>query len=181
MPAIFGSHSINNLFALRIPSLIVLGWIASTADAANLEGRVVGISDGDTITILDSENRQHKIRLSGIDAPEKAQAFGNRARQHLVSLAFGKSVTVEWRKQDKYGRIVGKVLANCDQPGCPQDAGLEQLKAGMAWWYRKYAGEQSAEDRERYEAAEQAARDGKLGLWRDPKPVPPWDWRKQSK
>lgn len=114
-------------------------------------------------------------------APERAQAFGNRARQHLATLAFGKSVTVEWRKHDKYGRIVGKVLTNCDQSGCPRDAGLEQLKAGMAWWYRKFAGEQSAEDRERYEAAEQAARDGKLGLWRDPKPVPPWDWRKQSK
>ncbi len=163
-----------------LPILLALA-ATSPAKAEILEGKVIRISDGDTLVVLDANRKQHKIRVIGIDAPEKAQAFGNRARQHLASLAFGKSVTVEWRKHDKYGRIVGKVLANCDQPGCPQDAGLEQLKAGMAWWYRKYASEQSAEDRERYEAAEQTARDGKLGLWRDPKPVPPWDWRKQSK
>jgi len=161
-----------------LPLLLALAAIAP-AKAEILEGKVIKISDGDTLVVLDASRKQHKIRVAGIDAPEKAQAFGNRARQHLASLAFGKAVTVEWQKQDKYGRIIGKVLANCDQPGCPRDAGLEQMKAGMAWWYRKYAGEQSAEDRERYEQAEQAARDGKLGLWRDPNPVPPWDWRKQ--
>jgi endonuclease YncB( thermonuclease family) len=163
-----------------LPILLALAAIAS-ARAEILEGKVIRISDGDTLVVLDASRKQHKIRVSGIDAPEKAQAFGNRARQHLASMAFGKPVTVEWRKRDKYGRIIGKVLANCDQPGCPLDAGLEQLKAGMAWWYRKYAGEQSAEDRERYGRAEQAARDGKLGLWRDPNPVPPWDWRKQHR
>ncbi|GJQ53828.1 MAG: hypothetical protein HKUEN07_03970 [Rhodocyclaceae bacterium] len=163
-----------------LPILLALAAIAP-ARAEILQGKVIRISDGDTLVVLDASRKQHKIRVAGIDAPEKAQAFGNRARQHLASLAFGKAVTVEWQKQDKYGRIVGKVVANCDQPGCPRDAGLEQLKAGMAWWYRKYAGEQSAEDREPYERAEQAARDGKLGLWRDPSPVPPWDWRKQHR
>ncbi|MBV6475224.1 MAG: hypothetical protein MOGDAGHF_00741 [Rhodocyclaceae bacterium] len=150
-----------------LPILLALAATAP-ARAEILEGRVIRISDGDTLVVLDANRKQHKIRVVGIDAPETAQAFGNRARQHLASLAFGKTVTVEWQKQDKYGRIVGKVLTNCDQPGCPLDAGLEQLKGGMAWWYRKYAGEQSAEDRERYERAEQAARDGKLGLCETP-------------
>jgi len=163
-----------------LPILLALATIAP-ARAEILEGKVIRISDGDTLVVLDSSRKQHKIRVAGIDAPEKAQAFGNRARQHLASMAFGKPVTVEWRKRDKYGRIVGKVVANCDQPGCPVDTGLEQLNAGMAWWYRKYAGEQSPEDRERYEKAEQTARDGELGLWRDPNPVPPWDWRKQHR
>ncbi len=163
-----------------LPILLALAATAS-ARAEILEGKVTRISDGDTLVVLDANRKQHKIRVVGIDAPETAQAFGNRARQNLASLAFGKAVTVEWQKRDKYGRIVGKVLANCDQPGCPRDAGLEQLNAGMAWWYRKYAGEQSPEGRERYEKAERTARDGKLGLWRDPNPVPPWDWRKQNK
>lgn len=163
-----------------LPILLALAATAP-ARAEILEGKVIRISDGDTLVVLDANRKQHKIRVVGIDAPETAQAFGNRARQNLASLAFGKTVTIEWQKQDKYGRIVGKVLADCDQPGCPRDAGLEQLNAGMAWWYRKYAGEQSPEDRERYENAERSARDGRIGLWRDPNPVPPWDWRKQNK
>ena len=118
---------------------------------AGLSPRVVGVSDGDTITVLDSYNQQHRIRLYGIDAPEKKQPFGNRAKQNLSSLAFGGS-TVEWSKLDRYGRIVGKVTVS------GEDVGLRQLQAGLAWWYRQYAREQRPQDRATYAQAEDAAR-----------------------
>ena len=109
----------------------------TTAHAETISGRVVGVADGDTLTLLDSSNQQHRIRLYGIDAPEKKQPFGSRAKQNLSSLAYGKSVTVEWSKLDRYGRIVGKAIVN------GEDVGLRQLQAGLAWWYRQYAREQT--------------------------------------
>jgi endonuclease YncB( thermonuclease family) len=132
---------------------------------------VVGIADGDTITVLDANRQQHKIRLAGIDAPEKAQPFGDRSKQNLAALFFDKQVVVESNKQDRYGRTVGKVLIN------GTDANLAQVKAGMAWWYREYAKEQSATDRRLYEQAEQQAQGQRLGLWADKNPTPPWDFR----
>lgn len=158
----------------------LLCFLALAAHAETLSGRVVDITDGDTITVLDSNHRQYKIRLAGIDAPEKAlsekapetaQAFGERSKEHLSSLVFDKTVTVEWNKQDRYGRTVGKVLMH------GVDANLAQVKGGMAWWYRAYAKEQSAADRRLYEQAEQQARAQRLGLWADKNPVPPWDFR----
>ena len=107
------------------------------AAAATLSGRVIGVADGDTLTVLDGANVQHRIRLCGIDAPEKKQPFGTRSKQNLASLAFAKYPTVvEWTKPDRYGRIVGKVIVD------GQDVGLRQIQAGLAWWYRKYAREQ---------------------------------------
>lgn len=136
-----------------------------------IAGYVVGIADGDTITVLDANRQQHKIRLAGIDAPEMKQAFGNRSRQNLAAMVFNKTVDVEWDKHDKYGRTVGKVMVN------GVDANLEQIKTGMAWWYEKYRREQSPEDQRRYAEAEQQARAARVGLWRDPVPMAPWDWR----
>ena len=92
--------------------------------AETLSGRVVHVADGDTITVLDAGNQQHEIRLSGIDAPERKQAYGNASKKHLADLVADKSVSVEWNKHDKYQRIVGKVLQN------GQDVCLEQIKAG---------------------------------------------------
>jgi len=154
------------------------------ASAETLTGTVVGVADGDTITVLDANREQHKIRLGGIDAPEKAQPFGQRSKENLSRLVFNKDVQVEWEKRDKYKRIVGKVWV---QPGscptCPKtlDAGLAQLTLGLAWWYRKYAKEQSPEDAGRYEFAEQEARAKRAGLWADGRPIPPWDWRKEAR
>ncbi len=123
--------------------------------ATSLTGQVVGVSDGDTVTLLDADQNQHKIRVSGIDSPEKAQAFGERSKQNLARLVFGKQIEVQWHKHDRYGRIVGKVLvadAGCKTTDCPKtvDAGLRQITAGLAWWYRDYAKEQSNEDAQRY-------------------------------
>jgi endonuclease YncB( thermonuclease family) len=145
--------------------------VAPLAGAETLMGRVVGIADGDTITILDAFNQQHRIRLYGIDAPEKKQPFGARSKQNLAALAFAKHVIVEWTKPDRYGRIVGKVIVD------GQDVGLQKLQAGLAWWYRTYAREQSPQDRAAYSQAENEARMARVGLWGDSHSVPPWEYR----
>ena len=148
--------------------------VAPLAGAETLIGRVVGIADGDTLTVLDTSNQQHKIRLYGIDAPEKKQPFGTRSKQNLASLAFAKYAVVEWTKPDRYGRIVGKVIVD------GQDVGLRQIEAGLAWWYRKYAREQSPQDQVTYAQAEEAARMARVGLWQDSQAVPPWEYRHPS-
>lgn len=145
---------------------------AGPALAATLTGEVVGIADGDTLTILDATNTQYKIRLAGIDAPEKKQAFGDRSTQNLAAIVFRKRVTVESSKHDRYGRAIGKVLLS------GSDVNLMQVAAGLAWHYKDYASEQSENDRLLYAKAETNARQSRIGLWRDPSPMPPWDFRK---
>jgi endonuclease YncB( thermonuclease family) len=164
----------------------ILVVVSAAGYAATLTGKVVAVADGDTITVLDAQKKQHKIRLAGIAGPEKGQAFGNRSKQHLSYLLYDKSVAVEWKKYDRYGRIVGKVMVaapnSCPpvQPDCPKmlDVGLAQISDGLAWHYKQYAKEQTPEDRKRYAAAERAARLKRVGLWRDKHPVPPWEWRR---
>lgn len=156
---------------MRKALLCLVLALACTAYAETVTGRVVGVADGDTITVLDADKVQHKIRLAGIDAPEKKQAFGNRSKESLSDLVYDKTVNVETEKRDRYGRQVGKVLVN------GQDVNLVQVERGMAWFYRQYQREQSPNDRRLYEAAEDAAKAGKRGLWRDAEPVPPWDFR----
>lgn len=165
---------------LCLRSLLILStFLICPAYAHTLLGIVIDITDGDTITVLDAERQQHKVRLSGIDAPEKAQPFGQRSKENLSRLVFNKEVRVEWRKKHRK-RLIGKVMVQpSDCPTCPKtlDAGQVQLSVGMAWWYRKYAKEQPPEDRGRYEFEEQEAKARRVGLWQDPDPVPPWEWR----
>ena len=145
-----------------------------------VEGKVTKVADGDTITVLDSNKEQHRIRLAGIDAPEKGQPFGDASRKMLGELVAGKEVRIEFEKYDRYGRIVGKVwVTPIDCPSCDKtlDVGLAQITSGMAWWYRKYAHEQSTEDQGRYEFAEKEAKAKNIGLWQDRNPVPPWEFR----
>jgi len=146
----------------------------SIASADILQGRVVGIADGDTITVLDASNTQFKIRLSGIDAPEKKQPFGQVSKKSLSDMAYDKTVKVEWSKKDRYQRLVGKVFIN------DLDANLQQIKRGLAWHYTKYQNEQPLEDRVSYSNAQEEATAAKLGLWSEPNPVAPWDWRKSK-
>ena len=167
---------------LRIAAGAILFLLTQWATADTLVGRVVGVADGDTVTVLDADRQQHRIRLQGIDAPEKAQPFGERSRQTLSRMVSGKDVRVEWDRRDRFGRIVGKVWvqpASC--PDCPLtlDAGHAQITLGMAWWFRRFANEQSPEDRAAYEFSEQEARAKRVGLWSDPEPMPPWEWRKR--
>jgi endonuclease YncB( thermonuclease family) len=120
---------------MRLPRLLMIGGLLTThcAWAYGVQGRVVGTSDGDTITVLDSTKNQHKIRLAGIDAPESKQAFGQASKKHMSALVFNRDVTLDCDKTDKYGREVCIVLVD------GQDANLAQVRAGMAWWYRERA------------------------------------------
>ena len=159
----------HKLFA----TLLIL--FSCNLQAAAIQGKVVSVSDGDTIKVLDATNTQHKIRLQGIDAPEKAQPFGQKSKQSLSQLVYNKQVTVEYQKKDKYGRTLGKVILN------GTDVCLEQIRLGMAWHYKQYESEQSKEDRETYAQAELATRARALGLWKDKNAIPPWEYRRQQK
>lgn len=139
---------------------------------ADFTGKVVKVTDGDTINVLESDKTLHKVRLTGIDAPERGQPYGSKSTDYLASMVAGKQVYVESDKKDRYGRNLGKVLID------GQDINLEQVKAGMAWWYEYYKKQQSQSDQRLYEQAEKDARNGKLGLWADPHPVNPYEWRK---
>jgi endonuclease YncB( thermonuclease family) len=151
---------------------------------ADFTGRVVAVTDGDTIKVLDASDTEYKVRLTGIDAPERGQPFGTASRDHLASMLAGKEVRVESTKNDRYGRVLGKVWvqpADCPTCGKTLNANHAQILAGMAWWYRYYAKEQSPEDQGRYESAEDEAKARKWGLWADPNPINPYDWRKSKK
>ena len=134
--------------------------------------KVVKVTDGDTVHVLDQSKTKHKIRLGGIDAPEKKQAFGNKSKQNLSSLIAGKSVEVEYNKRDRYGRIVGKLIKD------GQDINLLQIKHGYAWHYKYYQKDQSKLDRVLYSSAEVEARGKTIGLWIAPA-MPPWDFRRK--
>jgi endonuclease YncB( thermonuclease family) len=138
----------------------LIAWDSATADT--LSGQVVAVSDGDTIGVLDAQRVTHRIRLAGIDAPELGQPFSQRSKQHLAGLVHGREVQVQWNKLDRYGRVVGKVIAD------DLDVCREMVAAGLAWHYKAYQQEQSAEDQRSYSDAEDAARQMHLGLWSEP-------------
>jgi endonuclease YncB( thermonuclease family) len=162
--------------------LLVLSSLAAHAATQSFEARVVGVADGDTITVLDANNVQHRIRLAGIDAPERGQPFSARSKQSLGRMVMGRFVRIEWDEQDRYGRLVGKVWVapaglNCTQEPCPKtlDAGRAQLTVGLAWHY--LGRQQAEEDSLAYEFDETEARARRAGLWSEPDPIAPWDWR----
>lgn len=164
----------NALHSARPLLLLLLVQFSAPSFADTLHGRVVRVLDGDTVSVLDASNTEHRIRLMGIDAPEKKQPFGNKSKQSLSDLVYEKQVVVEYSKQDRYGRTVGKVIVN------GRDANLEQVNLGMAWHYKKYQKEQPVDDRSKYARSEEQAKAEKRGLWIDPEPTPPWAWRKQK-
>jgi len=134
-------------------------------------GKVVGISDGDTITVL-RNGKGEKIRLYGIDTPEKRQAFGKKAKQFTSSMVYGKTVEVKTKDIDRYGRTVGLVYVN------GESLNEALVKNGYAWVYRHYCKEGFCKD---WLSLESAARDGKVGLWSESNPVPPWDFRRNQR
>ena len=149
---------------------VVLCFHVLPTFAADFTGKVVGVIDGDTIEVL--HNRQaERIRLYGIDCPEKRQAFGTKAKQFTSQLVFGKTVTVRVNDRDKYGRTIGEVIL-LDGRNLNQ----ELVRTGLAWWYRKYAPGDAALER-----LETEAREAQRGLWADPNPIPPWEWRHRGR
>lgn len=133
-------------------------------------GKVVGVADGDTISVLINRHPV-KVRIMGIDAPEKKQPFGQRSKQAMSDCSFGKDVDVDWTKTDRYGRSIGKVRS------AGVDCGLRQIELGLAWHYKAYAREQNPVDRQTYSAAEERAKSERAGLWVDANPIPPWEYR----
>lgn len=149
-----------------------LALIVATCQAEVITGKVVGVHDGDTITVLDTSRTEHKVRLNGIDAPERVQNFGQTSKRNLSNLVFGKMVSVEWTKRDRYGRIVGTLLLD------GRDINLEQLRAGLAWYYRDYERDVAPARRAAYAEAEANAQALRGGLWSVPNPQPPWEFRR---
>ena len=143
---------------------------AARAEANIVTGRVVVVSDGDTISVLTPAKEQVKVRLYAIDAPEAKQAFGARAKQELSDLVYGKTVTIEVEDKDRYGRTVGRVFAD------GVDVNLEMVRRRFAWWYRAYAKKDVA-----LAKAEAEAKNAGRGLWADKTPVPPWEFRRSAK
>lgn len=154
-------------FKLIFPVILCL-LITSPIWAEEFTGKVVGVSDGDTITVM-RLGRGEKVRLYGIDCPEKGQAFGNRAKQFASQMVFGKNVLVKTHGCDKYGRILGDVFID------GKSLNQELIRAGYAWWFRRYSNDRNLE---RLEAE---ARTAKKGLWIDPHAVAPWEWRKNCR
>ena len=152
---------------VNIISLVVALQFSLIATAGEIiSGRVVAVADGDTLTVLDALQQQHKIRLGGIDAPEKAMPFGQVSKRKLVELCFNKQAEVNPINVDRYGRVVAHVY--CDGVYANQ----EMVKAGYAWVYRTYDN-----GFESFYAFQRQAKAAELGLWADPNPMPPWQWR----
>lgn len=148
--------------------LLLLVLAAPAAWGETVVGRVVKVSDGDTLTLL-VDRKQVKVRLTEIDAPESRQAFGERARKSLGEMCAGQQATVRSSGRDKYGRVLGRV--ECQG----LDANVEQVRRGMAWVYDRYV-----TDRSLY-ALQNEARAAHVGLWADKTPTAPWAWRAQNK
>jgi len=154
------------MFIKKISTLIFIGLL-SYLQADVLKGKVVGISDGDTIKILTQDDKLYKIRLNDIDAPENKQAFGNKSKENLKKYIYNKNVSVHYKTKDKYGRILGTVYLN------NQDINLQQVKDGFAWVYKKYSKNII------YYKAEKEAQNKREGLWQDKNPIEPWIYRKK--
>ena len=149
--------------------LVVLLAAVPSAFAQRFPVTVVGVSDGDTFTVINRDKLQLRIRVYGIDAPEKGQAFGNRAKQALSSYIAGREIEIDVQSQEKWGRFVARVYTPEGE-----DVALLMLRDGMAWHYAHFGGTAA------YKEAQEAARAEKAGLWADPAPVAPWDFRKKA-
>jgi micrococcal nuclease len=162
--------------ALRTLPIAVLVCVASVFVGAETErprasswpARVIGVTDGDSVTVLRERREQVKIRLYGIDAPERGQPFGTKSKQHLAGLVFGRDVRVIPRDTDRYGRTVAQIEAD------GRDVSIEMVRSGMAWWFERYAPKDGD-----LQNAQRLARDAEVGLWMDSDPVPPWEWRRR--
>jgi endonuclease YncB( thermonuclease family) len=170
-------------------SVLAVGFLvtASASWGAGMKCLVVGVSDGDTLTARCGSfgaYEQLKIRLSGIDAPEKGQPFGTRSRAALAAMTFGRLAVLDCPKKDRYGRMlcVARVAPTWGPNGPPTiDVGHAMITQGLAWWYRAYARDQTVEARVRYEQAEQVARVKQAGLWSEPRQVPPWECKRSMR
>lgn len=149
---------------LTVLLTLLLGVVVASAQKFSV--RVVGISDGDTFTVINQDKLQLKIRIYGIDAPEKGQDFGSKAKQAISDLIMGKDIQIDVQSRDSWGRLISYVYTSDGR-----DVSLLMLQEGMAWHFVKY------DDTEEYVQAEKRARAKKKGLWSQSNPTAPWDYR----
>lgn len=163
--------------ALALVMVLLMAYKPSAAHEATheLRGRIIRVIDGDTVILQETGGFQTRIRLAGIDAPETKMSYGVEAQSFLARLVINKEVVVIARKQDRYGRTVATVFLDTD------DVNLSMLKAGMAWYYRKYENEQPVIEAHSYARMEFNARNKRIGLWQYDSPMPPWEWRELRK
>lgn len=138
-----------------------------TQDRKYVTGKVTRIADGDTFTMIFENGFEVRVRLLGIDSPERRQAFSNKAKQTLSDLIYNKEVKVYYESKDRYGRVLGDIYIN------DLNVNHEMVRRGMAWHFIRYS------DDEKLAALEKEARKNKIGLWADPNPVAPWDFRRK--
>ena len=153
----------------RLFLILLFSLLPVLCSAQRFSVKVVGVSDGDTFTCVNDDNLQLKIRINGIDAPEKKQAFGNKSKELLSSLIFGKRINIDVQSKDSYGRYIAYVYSPEGK-----DVALLMLHEGMAWHITKY------DNNKVYSDAENVARKAKRGLWSESSPIAPWDFRAQS-
>lgn len=152
---------------LNVMFILLLLKLSTTAKAEYLIARVVGIMDGDTIEVLDLNKNRHKVRLAQIDAPEKAQPFGNRSKEYLSDLIYKKEVILDWQKKDRYDRLLA--IVHVDKKNINYDMVIN----GYAWAYDRYVTDDI------YRLAQQYAQTRQVGLWGHANPVAPWNWRRK--
>ena len=164
----FGFPSVNYTLKTRAPSVLIAA-LFFTAFAAGIatKGKIIGVLDGDSMVFLTDAQQQIIVRLWGIDCPECSQVYGDKAKQFTANLAYGKTVTVVPHGKDCYGRTLGEVVLDDSI-----NVNSELVRSGLAWWYKETApGAKQIENLEKLARAEHA------GLWADPKPLPPWEFR----
>lgn len=151
--------------------LILLFFVSCSMATKNdtISGKVISVADGDTMTILTADKKQLKIRLSGIDAPEKGQDFGTVARQQLNNLCYGKNVTVESKGEDQYGRVLGVVYVD------GLNVNEYMVRNGLAWYYKHFVNDP------RLDSLEQLARKEKVNIWSMKNPISPYEFRKSKR
>ena len=173
---------------LRLALFSMLAWSLAAQAAVN-DVEVIAVAQGDVLGVKDADGNRYEVRLAGIDAPEPDQPFGEPARQALAALVLGRPARLDWDQVDHYGRAVGRLwvvspdMPCREEPSCPKnlDAGHALITMGLAWHYKRHAAEQGEEDRARYADDEREARARKAGLWVEPDPVPPWEWRERTR
>jgi endonuclease YncB( thermonuclease family) len=159
-----------------VSALLLATWVvAAGADAKVLAGRVVWIDDGDSLEVRDDHGGRYRVRLRGIDAPERSQPYADVSRRHLTRLVRGRTVTVSYEGVDKYGRLLGWVHADAGD-----SVNLLQVRAGLAWHYA-IPGQPWTADDTLIARAEHDARSARRGLWTRPHPVPPWQYRRKHR
>ena len=134
-----------------------------------LRGRAVKVQDGDTFDFLYGDNRKQRVRVAQMDAPEKNMPFGQKSKERFAELVVGKEIALVVNTVDRYGRVVGSVVID------GEDQSARMISEGMAWYYRQYGWTDSLA------RLEEEARNAKRGLWADPNPQPPWEWRKANR